>query len=182
MYNIEITFANGNTHSLRVTRAKLADIDEYFNAECGAEVEVVSAENEPELTVDTVCHLLARNRWAKTKIVCPDGARAVVTPCGYGPNGYGDIHSVSDCEFFLIDWDFSWSGEYNVEALVKTLNRHAELKAEHEDSKAKLRKFFDDHNASGWSDDDWDCYSDWHKDVYGYRPHGRVCGEYVRPY
>lgn len=28
----------------------------------------------------------------------------------------------------------------------------------------------------------WGSYSDWHKDVFGYRPHGIVCGEYVNPY
>ena len=28
----------------------------------------------------------------------------------------------------------------------------------------------------------WDSYSDYHKDVFGYRPHAIVCGVYVRPY
>lgn len=28
----------------------------------------------------------------------------------------------------------------------------------------------------------WGFYSDWHKDVFGYRPHGVVCGKYVSPY
>ena len=28
----------------------------------------------------------------------------------------------------------------------------------------------------------WGFYSDWHKDCYGYRPHGIVCGEYIRPW
>jgi hypothetical protein len=28
----------------------------------------------------------------------------------------------------------------------------------------------------------WDFYSDWHKDVFGYRPHGIVCGEYINPH
>ena len=176
MYEIEIKFANGNTHSLRVTRAKLADIDEYFNAEVGAEVEVIKAENEPELTVDTVVHLLARNRWRETKIVCPDGARATVTPCGW------EIHSVADCEYFLIYWDLPWGGEQTIEKLVKTLNRHAELKAELDEDRAKIRAFFDEHMRDGWCDDDWDFYSDWHKELYGYRPHGFVCGEYVKPW
>lgn len=30
--------------------------------------------------------------------------------------------------------------------------------------------------------DRWGFYSDWHKDVYGYRPHDIVCGVYVSPY
>lgn len=28
----------------------------------------------------------------------------------------------------------------------------------------------------------WGSYSDYHKDVYGYRPHAVVCGEYVKPW
>lgn len=28
----------------------------------------------------------------------------------------------------------------------------------------------------------WGGYSDWHKDVYGYRPHAVVCGVYVNPH
>ena len=28
----------------------------------------------------------------------------------------------------------------------------------------------------------WDWYSDWHKDVFGYRPHAIVCGTYVSPH
>lgn len=28
----------------------------------------------------------------------------------------------------------------------------------------------------------WGDYSDYHKDVYGYRPHAIVCGEYVKPW
>lgn len=28
----------------------------------------------------------------------------------------------------------------------------------------------------------WSSYSDWHKDVFGFRPHGMVCGEYINPH
>lgn len=30
--------------------------------------------------------------------------------------------------------------------------------------------------------DNWGYYSDWHKDVFGYRPHAIVCGTYVNPH
>jgi hypothetical protein len=30
--------------------------------------------------------------------------------------------------------------------------------------------------------DTWGWYSDWHKEVFGYRPHGIVCGEYIDPH
>lgn len=55
----------------------------------------------------------------------------------------------------------------------------------------KIRKFFmENFNGKSWNDikadeelyDNWGWYSDWHKDVFGYRPHDVVCGVYVSPY
>lgn len=178
MYNIEITFANGASHKLSIDRAKMADIDEIFGAWNGVEeIKVLEALNEPKLTVEGVTRLLRMNGWKDTKVVCPDGTRATISPCGYG-----DIHSVRDCDYFLLYWDMPWGGESSIEKLVDKLNRHAELKAEDEADKLKLRAYFDEHQANGWTDSSWEFYSDWHKDIYGYRPHGLVCGEYVRPW
>ena len=75
-----------------------------------------------------------------------------------------------------------WGGEDTLEKLVKTLNRHEELAAEQEEDKVKIRKYFDKHQKDGWDEDSWSFYSDWHKDIFGFRPHGKVCGEYVRPW
>ena len=138
---------------------------------------MLEAINEPQLTVEGVTRLLRMNNWRDTRIVCPDGTRATISPCGYGT-----IHSIADCEYFLLYWDMPWGGESKIDKLVDKLNRHAELKAEDEADKAKLRSYFKKHEANGWDDDSWSFYSDWHKDCYGFRPHGRVCGEYVRPY
>jgi hypothetical protein len=50
----------------------------------------------------------------------------------------------------------------------------------------KIRQYFAEHfEGKEWKDidpDDWSWYSDWHKDVFGYRPHGIVCGEYINPH
>ena len=55
-----------------------------------------------------------------------------------------------------------------------------------EENEPKIRKFFAEHieGRSLWciDDDVWDFYSDWHKDVFGYRPHAAVCGEYINPH
>ena len=178
MYIVEITFNNGSKKELRINRAKMAIIDEYFNAESGVEeLKVLEAQNEPNLTVENVERLLRMNGWNKTVIVCPDGTRATVSPCGYG-----DIHKLSDCDYFLVYWDMPWGGSDKLEKVVDELNRHAELKAESDNEKAELRKFFDEHMENGWDDEDWSWYSDWHKDLYGYHPHGYVCGEYINPH
>ena len=87
-----------------------------------------------------------------------------------------------DCEYFLIYWDMPLGGEENIDALVNTLNRHEELLEEQNKSVMAIHSYFNEHQANGWKADDWDFYSDWHKDVFGFRPHGKVCGVYVRPY
>ena len=126
-----------------------------------------------ELTVEEVREALEDNGWGDTIITCPDGAKATVSPCGW------QIQKVEDCEYFLIYWDIPWGGENKIETLVSVLNRHAELAKEQEDEKVKIRAYFDEHQKKGWDDDSWSWYSDWHKDVFGFRPHARVCGEYV---
>ena len=129
-----------------------------------------------ELTVEQVIKAFEGNGWNDTKFTCPDGAKATVAPCGY------EIKSIKDCEYFLIYWDMPWGGEEKVEKLVETLNNHAKLAEEQEKDKASLHQYFRDNEKYGWTDDSWSFYSDWHKDVYGYRPHGRVCGVYINPH
>lgn len=44
----------------------------------------------------------------------------------------------------------------------------------------KIREFFNTYVDTDTPDyDSWDFYCDWHKDVYGFRPRGLVCGDYV---
>ena len=55
-----------------------------------------------------------------------------------------------------------------------------------EDNEPKIHKYFAEHfEGKTWEEIDpdlWQCYSDWHKDVFGFRPHGIVCGEYINPH
>lgn len=59
----------------------------------------------------------------------------------------------------------------------------AEELAYREENEPKVRAYFKEHfEGKTWSEIDgdlWSFYSDWHKDVFGYRPHGIVCGEYI---
>lgn len=55
-----------------------------------------------------------------------------------------------------------------------------------EENEPKIREYFAKHfEGKTWKEIDperWDFYSDWHKDVFGYRPHAIVCGIYVNPH
>ena len=142
-----------------------------------ADVEAEILETSTDLTVESLTRKPRMNGWKETTVICPDGTEATISPCGYG-----DIHSLSDCEYFLLYWDMPWGGEDKIEKIVDKLNRHAELKAEDDKEKVKLRDYFEKGEADGWENYDWSWYSDWHKDLYGFRPHGHVCGVYVNPW
>lgn len=82
-------------------------------------------------------------------------------------------HEFSDWENELIDTVF-WDADYIIQNSYK------------EDNEPKIREFFHERiEGKAWEEidsADWDFYSDWHKDVFGYRPHGIVCGEYIKPW
>ena len=130
------------------------------------------------ITYDYVARILAANNFNSTDFLCSDGARITIIPCSQ----VSEIKSLDDVEYFLVHGDMPWMGNSDLQKIVDDMNNHAKLLAEIEDEKTQLRAYFDQHQANGWDDESWSWYSDWHKDVYGYRPHGRVCGEYVSIY
>ena len=61
-----------------------------------------------------------------------------------------------------------------------------EQKSYREKNEPLIRDYFARHfEGKTWHQIDpenWQFYSDWHKDVFGYRPHNIVCGEYINPH
>lgn len=68
----------------------------------------------------------------------------------------------------------------------KIFNYREEDERYRRENEPKIREYFAKHiEGKEWKDIDpeiWSFYSDWHKDVFGYRPHAIVCGEYVNPH
>ena len=118
------------------------------------------------------------NGFKETRVVCPDGAEAWVTPCSYAT----EITSTSQCDYFLVESDIPWLGGEKLEKVIADLNNHEELLKELNEERDRCKAFFDEHQAKGWDGESWSWYSDWHKDLFGYRPHARVFGEYIRPW
>lgn len=87
----------------------------------------------------------------------------------------GKIKTVDD----FIQWMF-------VNEPEMLYDRVAEEQRYREENEPKIREYFhkyiEGRTFSQIDPHDWDFYSDWHKDVFGYRPHGIVCGEYVSPH
>lgn len=132
-------------------------------------------------TVEEMFKAMADNNFDDTTFVLADGSTAVVTPCYYG-EARPDF-KLEDMDYFLVACEgLPWLSGDSLDKVAKNFNDILRLRNEADEEKIQLRKYFEEHEKTGWVDGDWGWYSDWHKDVYGYRPHGHVCGVYVNPH
>lgn len=121
----------------------------------------------------------AESDWTDIFFPMPNGDTLTITPCGYG-------HELneSNVEYYLVFSPRTPNmGGDTLDIIAEQIANYEQHLQEQAAEKVKLRAFFDRHIAPGnYHPDDWGFYSDWHKDVYGYRPHGMVCGVYVNPH
>ena len=80
-----------------------------------------------------------------------------------------DIKSVNDIEYYLLDCRFPWAGSSSIENIAKLLNNWQAKIDEEDNEKQELRKYYEETYGTEEFDSSW--FSDWHKDVYGFRPH-----------
>lgn len=134
-------------------------------------------------TVEKMVEIFKAHDWDyDVKFVLDDGSCAWVTPCYYGEKDPEDI-TLSDIEFFLVECEgLPYISDSKLEKVVSNFNRIHELREQEVREKDELRAYFEKHQATGWDDYSFSFYSDWHKDIYGFRPHGYVCGVYVNPH
>ena len=82
-----------------------------------------------------------------------------------------------------VDEFLAWMLENKPEMIYNHVEEDIKYRERNE---PEIRKFFAEHiEGRTWNmidPNDWEFYSDWHKDVFGYRPHGIVCGEYINPH
>lgn len=83
--------------------------------------------------------------------------------------GTADIKSVNDIEYFLMECRFPWAGSSKIEDIADLLNNWQAKIDDEDDEKQQLRKYYEENYGTEKFDDGW--FSDWHKDVYGFRPH-----------
>lgn len=93
-----------------------------------------------------------------------NGDVVYITPCSMAP----EINSFDDIEYFLVDCRLPWAGNDSIEKIAEFLINYERRIDENEEAKIRLKKYYDKyHNTPKM---DWDGYSDWYKDIYGYRP------------
>ena len=92
------------------------------------------------------------------------GDKVKITLCGMD-----DIKSMNDIEYFLVECRFPWAGSSKIEDIAKLLNNWKTKIDEDDKEKKDLRKYYEENYGTEKFNDEW--FSDWHKDVYGFRPH-----------
>lgn len=122
---------------------------------------------------------LTASNWNEIRFQMDNGDTLTISPCGYAP-----VLNEQNTEYYLISSDKTPNlGGETLEIIARQLANYEQHLQEQAAEKTKLRAYFDRYIATGKYDDEiWSFYSDWHKDVYGYRPHGIVCGVYVNPH
>lgn len=80
-----------------------------------------------------------------------------------------DIKSIDDVEYFMMECRFPWAGSSKIEDIADLLNNWQARIDDENDDKLKLRKYYEENHGTREFDATWFC--DWHKDLYGFRPH-----------
>ena len=128
------------------------------------------------LTEKYLIEKFVENKFKPLEVVCPDNTKVIIKPCGY------DINSISDVEYYLVEGDLPWLGGDNLTKIVEQLYNHEQLVLESDKEKEELKKYFEEYSKQGWPEDTFSYYSDWHKDLYGFRPSKtEEPGLYVNP-
>lgn len=90
--------------------------------------------------------------------------RIKITPCSYLP----EIKSIEQISFFLMDSQFvNFSGGESISYIAECIENYESRLQEDVDGVAQLKA----HIRKYGKNSDWDYVSDFHKDLFGHRPH-----------
>lgn len=117
-----------------------------------------------ETTRNALINRFNENGWKELELTLKTGDRVWITPC---PINYGEpVTSVDDIEYFLLASDsINLCGSENLDKIAETLNNFSQLKAEDENSRIELQKFYED-NIMGHSDEEWKLGHELYKLMY----------------
>lgn len=91
-----------------------------------------------------------------------NGDKVTITPCGYGAKSFDDI------DFYLIDSPtVNLCGRETLDEVAHALLGYADRIREDEEDVEKLKAHIREYGKNS----DWDFVSDFHKDLFGHRPH-----------
>lgn len=107
----------------------------------------------------------AANFEAITVTMNCNGDRITITPCWYG---IGAPAKMEDVEYFLVDACMvNLYGDDSLEKVAKTIANYENLLKQADQGIESLKAHIRDYGENS----DWDFVSDYHKDLFGHRPH-----------
>lgn len=112
------------------------------------------------------------NNWNEITITMKcDNAVVVITPCTMG---CVPMNKIEDVDYFLMKCTtINTCGSENLDDIVKFLVNYEKEVKENETDIEKCRKYWEKHVKNSTDKYMDDFYSDWHKDLFGYRPRRR---------
>lgn len=114
------------------------------------------------------------NNWDHIILHFADGTNLGITAYSMAPDNMRNEQTI---EYYEVSFAGTWQGANTLSQVAEICNQHTEIADKHNEDKNKLHQYFLDHIANEeFSQDEWDYYSDWHKDVFGHRPHGITFG------
>ena len=136
-----------------------------------------------EKMIATLTEKITENNFKEFNMEMTNGDVVTITPCSY----FTEITSIDQIEYYLVAGKMPWMGGDSIEKIAKQFVNYEKRLTEDAEEKEKLRAYFEKHilphkNDPNWKaceSDDFGYYSDWHKDLYGFRPRGFVCGSRV---
>lgn len=99
-------------------------------------------------------------------VVKATGDPVTITFCSFG-----NIKSIDDIEYYLVDCRFPWAGSSRIDDIANLLNNWTSKIEEENSEKKQIIDYYNKYYGTDKFDADW--FSDWHKDVFGFRPHGK---------
>lgn len=112
---------------------------------------------------------LAKGETEFTITIKTTGDKVNFSLCTMGD--YNKMKTVKDVEYYLVSCRFPWFGGSDLKKIANDLNNWENLIADSEADKKALQEYKNKNCINGkWKGDSFDFYSDWHKDIFGYRP------------
>lgn len=99
-------------------------------------------------------------------VVKETGDPVTITLCSFG-----NINSIDDIEYYLVDCRFPWAGSSRIDDIANLLNNWTSKIEEENSEKKQIIDYYNKYYGTDKFDAGW--FSDWHKDVFGFRPHGK---------
>ena len=117
-------------------------------------------------TKEMISQLCEQNNYQNFVLRMTNGDQLTITPC-LSTN----THCMQDIEWWLVRAPIPFLDAATIEELINTLNHYETIVVNHANQKAQLKTFYltNIYNKCA-SPEIQDYYSDWHKDIFGFRP------------